>query len=121
MLTGFGGKLEDGSDNYGKWLNGGLCLSNTSFWLAASLTVGQGERADRVLNAMLARQARSVFPNGGSFQNGIVDNPPNGAECFDWHGNPCGYEGHLVYSWTWMQALLLRDPETRRRVFGVLH
>ena len=67
MLTGFGGKLEDGSDNYGKWLNGGLCLSNTSFWLAASLMVGQRERADRVLNAMLARQARSVFPNGGSF------------------------------------------------------
>ena len=121
MLTGFGGKLEDGSDNYGKWLNGGCTLSNTSFWLAANYTVGNQERADLVLNAMLARQARGIFPNGGSFQNGIVDNPPNGAECFDWKGNPCGYEGHLVYSWTWMQSLLLRDPEVRQRVFVRLH
>lgn len=120
MLTGFGGKLDDGSDNYGKWLNGGTTLSNTSFWLAANYSVGRYERADMILNKMLARQKRSIFPNGGAFQNGIVDNPPNGAECMDWNGEPCGYEGHLVYSWTWMQSLLLRDPETRQRVFGVL-
>ena len=120
MLTGFGGKLEDGSDNYGRWLNGGLCLSNTSFWLAANFMVGRGERADMVLNAMLARQRRGVFPNGGAFQNGVVDSPPNGGENFDWEGNAAGYEGHLVYSWTWMQSLLLRDPGTSQRVFGVL-
>ena len=121
MLTGFGGKLEDGSDNYGKWLNGGLCLSNTSFWLAANYMVGRPERADMVLNAMLARQKRGVFPNGGAFQNGVVDCPPNGGENFDWKGNPSGYEGHLVYSWTWMQALLLRDPAAQARVYGTLH
>jgi hypothetical protein len=121
MLTGFGGKLEDGSDNYGKWLNGGLCLSNTSFWLAANYMVGRTERADMVLNAMLARQKRGVFPNGGAFQNGVVDCPPNGGENFDWKGNPSGYEGHLVYSWVWMQALLLRDPATQARVYGTLH
>ena len=121
MLTGFGGKLEDGSDNYGKWLNGGLCLSNTSFWLAANYAVGRPERADMVLNAMLARQKRGVFPNGGAFQNGILDSPPNGGENFDWKGNPAGYEGHLVYSWAWMQALLLRDPAAQARVYGTLH
>jgi len=120
MLTGHGGKLEDGSDNYGKWLNGGLCLSNTSFWLAANYFVGTNERADMVLNAMLARQKRSAFPNGGAFQNGVVDNPPNGGENFDWEGNPSGYEGHLVYSWTWMQSMMLKDPATRARVFGTL-
>ena len=121
MLTGFGGKLEDGSDNYGKWLNGGLCLSNTSFWLAANYAVGRPERADMVLNAMLARQNRGVFPNGGAFQNGIVDSPPNGGENFDWKGNPAGYEGHLVYSWLWMQSMMLKDPATRQRVYGILH
>ena len=121
MLTGFGGKLEDGSDNYGKWLNGGLCLSNTSFWLAANYAVGRPERADMVLNAMLARQNRGVFPNGGAFQNGVVDSPPNGGENFDWKGNPAGYEGHLVYSWLWMQSMMLKDPATRERVYGRLH
>lgn len=120
MLTGFGGKLEDGSDTYGLWLNGGCTVMNTNFWLTASYTVGQTERADKVLQAMLDRQRRGVFPNGGSFQNGIVDAPPNGAEFFDWKGNPCGYEGHLIYTYSWVQSLLLRDAETRAKLFRPL-
>ena len=120
MLTGFGGKLEDGSDTFGLWLNGGCTVMNTNIWLAANYTVGRTERADMVLNAMLARQKRGVFSNGGSFQNGIVDAPPGGAEFFDWKGNPCGYEGHLVYTYSWVQSLLLRDPETRAKVFRTL-
>jgi hypothetical protein len=109
MLQGYGGKKEDGSDTFHKYLNGGACVSNTSFWLLANYIAGRKERADRVLDAMLERQRRGVFPNGGAFQNGIIDRAGAGAEFFDWEGNTSGYEGHLVYSWAWMHALFARD------------
>ncbi len=66
---------------------------------------------------MLRRQSEGVFPNGGGFQNGVINKYPQGAEFFDWDGNTCGYEGHLVYSWTFLQAILLREPAYRERVF----
>jgi hypothetical protein len=65
--------------------------------------------ADRVLDAMLRRQREGVFRNGGGFQNGIVDRYPDGAEFFAWDGKTAGYEGHLVYSWTWLHALFARE------------
>ena len=64
--------------------------------------------ADRILDAMLRRQRDGVFPNGGGFQNGIIDRYPDGAEFFTWDGKTAGYEGHLVYSWTWLHALFVR-------------
>ena len=109
MLQGYGGQKEDGSDTFHKYLNGGACVSNTSFWLQANYIAGRRERADRVLDAMLERQRWGVFPNGGAFQNGIIDRAGAGAEFFDWEGNTTGYEGHLVYSWAWMQALFARE------------
>jgi len=69
-----------------------------------------------VLRAMLDRQRRGVFPNGGGFQNGVIDRWGQGAEFFTWDGRPCGYEGHLVYSWTWLQALFMRDAKARDRL-----
>jgi len=111
----WGGKAEDGSDTFGKYLNGGCCVSNTSFFLVANYIVGRTDRADRILDAMLKRQREGVFANGGGFQNGVINRYPEGAEFMDWQGNTCGYEGHLVYSWAFLQSVLLREPQFRAR------
>lgn len=120
MLEGYGGKKEDGSDTFGKYLNGGACVSNTSFWLAANYIAGRRERADKVLDAMLERQRKGVFFNGGGFQNGVIDRYPDGAEFFDWSGQTCGYEGHLVYSWAWLQAMFVREGMYEAKVLKPL-
>ena len=91
------------------YLNGGCCVSNTSYWLNALYLCGMTAEADRILDAMLRRQREGAFPNGGGFQNGIIDRYPDGAEFFTWDGKTAGYEGHLVYSWTWLHALFARE------------
>jgi hypothetical protein len=120
QVVPWGGKKEDGSDTFGKYLNGGCCVSNAYFFILGNYLVGNDRRAEMVLDAMLKRQREGVFPNGGGFQNGVIDRYPEGAEFFDWQGNTCGYEGHLVYSWMFLQAMLLREPELFRRVFRPL-
>lgn len=120
QFQGWGGASEDGSDTFGKYLNGGCCVSNTAYLLAALYAAGLTERADRILDAMLRRQSEGVFPNGGGFQNGVIDRFPDGAEFFDWQGATCGYEGHLVYSWAFLQAVLIRDPALRARLLPAL-
>lgn len=102
------------------YLNGGACVSNTSYWLNALYLCGLTAEADRILDAMLRRQSEGVFPNGGGFQNGIVDRYPDGAEFFAWDGSTAGYEGHLVYSWTWLHALFAREGTYARRVLDAL-
>jgi hypothetical protein len=111
---------EDGTDTFGKYLNGGCLVSDAVHFMTALYIVGEREKADRILGAMLDRQVRGVFPNGGGFQNGVVDKYPLGAEFYDWNGNTCGYEGHLTYSFSFLQALLLREPELRARLFRPL-
>ena len=96
------------------FLNGGCAVSNTSCTLDALYCVGMTEQADMILNAMLKRQKEGVFPNGGGFQNGFVDKYPMGGEIYDWQGNTAGYEGYLVYCWTFLQSLLYKDPELRK-------
>ena len=108
---------EDGSDTFGRYLNGGCLVSDQIHWLNAHFRLGQGEAVQPQLAAMLARQAKPVFPNGGSFQNGIVNVPTQGAEFYDWSGNTTGYEGHLVYSWFFLQAVLTRQPEYLSRLY----
>jgi hypothetical protein len=120
QLTGWGGEKEDGSDTFGKYLNGGCCVSNAYFTIAANYAAGDPARADRILDAMLRRQRDGFFPNGGGFQNGVVNRYPDGAEFFDWQGSTCGYEGHLVYSWMFLEAMLLREPALRDKVFRPL-
>jgi len=120
QFEAWGGTKEDGSDTFGKYLNGGCCVSNAYFTIVANYAVGRTERADRILDAMLDRQSRGVFPNGGGFQNGVINRYPEGAEFMDWDGNTCGYEGHLVYSWAFLQAMLLREPQLRQRLFRPL-
>ena len=107
---------EDGTDTFGRYLNGGCLVSDTIHFLVAHYVVGEGEKADRILRAMVERQRRGAFPNGGGFQNGCG----GGAEFMTWEGKPCGYEGHLTYSWSFLQAILLREPQFRARLYRPL-
>jgi len=101
-----------------QFLNGGCCVSNTSYLLNALYIAGMTRQADTILDAMLKRQSEGAFANGGGFQNGFVDRMGAGAEVFDWSGNPAGYEGHLVYCWAFLHSMLLREPALRDRVYG---
>ncbi|GAB3276856.1 hypothetical protein GCM10027347_50580 [Larkinella harenae] len=100
-----------------QFLNGGCCVINTSYLLDALYTVGMTKQADRILDAMLQRQKDGAFPNGGGFQNGFVDKMGSGAEVFDWQGNPAGYEGHLVYCWSFLHSMLRKEPAFRNQKF----
>jgi hypothetical protein len=111
---------EDGSDAFQQYLNGGCCVSDAYYFITALYMVGENEKADRILKAMIKRQVQGVFPNGGGFQNGVVDRYPDGAEFYDWQGNTCGYEGHLVYSFSFLQSVFLREPCFRERVLRPL-
>ncbi len=119
LADGGGGvpQREDGSDTFGYYLNGGCMVDDAVYCITALHIVGEGEKGDRILRAMLARQEKGVFPNGGGFQNGVVNAYPKGAEFFTWDGKTCGYEGHLTYSYSFLQAIFLREPAFRARVF----
>ncbi len=92
-----------------QFLNGGCCVSNTSYLLDALYIVGMTQQADMILDAMIKRQKEGVFRNGGGFQNGFVDRFGFGAEVFDWNGAPAGYEGHLVYCWSFLHSMLRKE------------
>jgi hypothetical protein len=111
---------EDGSDTFGQYLNGGCLVNDAVYFITALHIVGQGEKGDRVLRAMLARQEKGVFFNGGGFQNGVINAYPHGAEFYTWDGKTCGYEGHLTYSYSFLQAVLLREPGFRDRLLRPL-
>ena len=111
---------EDGSDTFGQYLNGGCLVSDAVYFITANYMVGEPARGDRILRAMLDRQERGVFPNGGGFQNGVVNAYPRGAEFYTWDGTTCGYEGHLTYSYSFLQALLLRESSFREKLFRPL-
>ncbi len=113
---GPGGDRTVAAHAFQQFLNGGCCVSDTVHFLVASHMAGLGDRADRALSAMLQRQWAGVHENGGGFQNGIG----GGGEFYTWDGTPCGYEGHLTYSYTFLQAVLLREPAFRERLYGNL-
>jgi hypothetical protein len=113
-------RREDGSDTFGQYLNGGCLVSDAVYFITALGMVGEAAKADRILRAMLDRQEKGVFPNGGGFQNGVINAMPQGAEFYTWDGKTCGYEGHLTYSFSFLQAVLLREPSFRARLFRPL-
>ena len=53
---------EDGTDTFGHYQNGGITAGQVLHFLAAHYVVGQPEKADKVLRAMLQRQARGQVP-----------------------------------------------------------
>ena len=76
--------------------------------------VGEPEKADMVLRAMLERQAR------GEFQNGVRDKPGEGIDWTTWDGKPCGCEGYLADNYQFLLAVLLRGPSFRARYYRPL-
>ncbi len=113
-------KKEDGSDTFGQYLNGGCMVNDAAYFITALHITGEHARGDRILRAMLERQERGVFPNGGGFQNGVVNEGPRGAEFYTWDGQTTGYEGHLTFSFVFLQAVFLREPAFRARLFRPL-
>ena len=120
-VTGYGvPQREDGSDTFHQYLNGGCLVADTIWFLNAHYRLGEPDAADGIMNAMLKRQSQEIFPNGGAFQNGVVNAYPGGAEFVTWDGQPCGYEGYLPSTFTFLDAVLLREPEFRHKLFRPL-
>lgn len=112
---GFGcPQREDGTDSFQQYENGGITGGQILHFLAANYQAGYGEKADRVLRAMLARQ------QDGAFQNGVQNAGGRGIDWTTWDGKPCGYEGYLADVYYFLQAVLLREPAFRERYYRPL-
>lgn len=108
---------EDGADTVGYYMNGGITAGHVIHYLAAHYAIGGRElvdRADAALRAMLERQER------GEFQNGVRDATFKGIDWTTWDGQPSGYEGYLADSFRFLQAVLLREPGFRARLYRPL-
>lgn len=107
-------KREDGTDTFGQYMNAGITAGHVLHFLGAHYVLGENERADNVLRAMLKRQRR------GEFANGVRDAGGQGIDWTTWDGKPSGYEGYLADSFRFLQAVLLREPEFRARLYRPL-
>ena len=77
----------DGTDSFQMYQNGGISAGQGGHFLIANYVLGQSDKADEVLRAMLGRQQT------GGFQNGAVNQNPQGLEWMTWDGKPCGDKG----------------------------
>jgi hypothetical protein len=107
-------RREDGTDTFGWYMNGGITAGQVLHFLAAHYVLGENERADKVLRAMLERQQR------GEFQNGVRDAGGQGIDWTSWDGKPTGYEGYLADSFRFLQAVLLREESFRAKLYRPL-
>jgi hypothetical protein len=107
-------RREDGTDTFQQYENGGISAGHSLHFLVASYLVGEGEKADEVLRAMLGRQ------QGGGFQNGVQNAGYKGIDWTTWDGKPCGYEGYLADVYYFLVAVLLREPSFRARFYKPL-
>ena len=105
---------EDGTDTVGHYMNGGITAGHVLHFLMAYYVLGENERADRVLRAMLKRQHR------GEFQNGVRDATGEGIDWTTWDGKPSGCEGYLADSFRLLQAVLLREESFRAKLYHPL-
>ena len=108
---------EDGTDTFGYYMNGGITAGHVLHFLMAHYVLGDRDlvaRADRILEAMLERQRR------GEFQNGVRDATKEGIDWTTWDGQPGGYEGYLADSFRFLQAVLLREPAIRAKLYRPL-
>ncbi len=67
-----------------------------------------------MLRVMLRRHGQ------GGFQNGVQDAGYKGIDWTDWNGRPTGYEGYLADSYRFLQAVLIREPFFRERLYQPL-
>ena len=95
-----GPKLEDGSDGFQIYENGGATASFAYFTPAALYSLGEKEEGDRILLPMLGAIARQGF--SGRTPEGLSN------DWKDWKGNPHGYEGFLVDNYYALLAVLDR-------------
>ena len=107
-------KQEDGRDTLGLYQNGGITAGHVLHFLAAHYVVGEPEKADMVLRAMLGRLAQ------GGFQNGVRNKMGEGIDWTTWDGKPSGYEGYLADNYQFLLAVLLREPSFRARYYRPL-
>lgn len=105
---------EDGADTFQNYMNGGISAGHALHFIMAYHMVGQPERGDEILNAMLERQTRV------GFQNGVQNSANKGIDWTDWTGAPKGYEGYLADVFMFMQAAVLREPSLRARFYRPL-
>ncbi len=105
---------EDGTDTFQRYQNGGISAGHTLHFLVANYLLGQGEKADQLLRAMLSRQ------QGDGFQNGVQNVMDKGIDWTTWDGKPCGYEGYLADVYYFLMAVLLREPSLRERFYRPL-
>lgn len=107
-------KKENGTDTFGIYMNGGITAGQGLHFLAAHYVIGEPEKADNILRAMLRRQAQ------GKFQDGVRNKFPEGIDWTTWEGKPCGYEGYLADVYYFLQAVALREASCRRRYYRPL-
>ena len=84
-------ELEDGSDSFQLYENGGATPSHAYWTIKALYTLGRVEEARRIFYPMLETYAR------GGFQG--FDANGRSVDWRDWHGGGHGYEGFLVDSY----------------------
>jgi Mannosylglycerate hydrolase MGH1-like glycoside hydrolase domain len=108
---------EDGTDTFGYYMNGGITAGHVLHYLMAHYVLDDPKlagRADEVLRAMLGRQRR------GEFQNGVRDATFEGLDWTTWDGKPAGYEGYLADSFRFLQAVMMREPALRAKLYRPL-
>jgi len=105
---------EDGSDTFQNYMNGGISAGHTLHFIMAHHIVGEPEKGDRILRAMLGRHSTL------GFQNGVRDKANEGIDWTTWKGEPRGYEGYLADVFMFLQASVLREPSLRARFYRPL-
>jgi len=106
---------EDGTDTFQNYMNGGISAGHTLHFIMAHHIVGEAEKGDMLLHAMLERQATV------GFQNGVQNKANQGIDWTTWAGTPRGYEGYLADVFMFMQAAVLREPAMRARFYRPLN
>jgi hypothetical protein len=101
-----GGKLEDNSDAFQRYENGGATACFAYFTLAGLYDLGRVEEADRILLPMLEAFGRGDFQ--GRCGNGMSK------DWRAWDGTCWGYEGFLVDNYYALLAVLDREAALKR-------
>jgi hypothetical protein len=105
---------EDGTDTFQNYMNGGISAGHTLHFIMAHHIVGEPEKGDEILQAMLGRHAKV------GFQNGVQNKGNEGIDWTNWKGEARGYEGYLADVFMFMQAAVLREPSLRARFYRPL-
>lgn len=107
-------KREDGTDTFQFYMNGGISAGHSLHFIMAHYRVGETERGNQLLDAMLKRQ------NTVGFHNGVQNAANQGIDWTTWNGTAAGYEGYLADVFMFLQAAVLREPACGERFYRPL-